>query len=125
MARAKRSKAVRKAPVKSRSFGQIKSTALGAVNTLISQGAALQEASRNLALAKAREARASVAARADEARSRTVDAMSHLERVFERRVSKAMSRLGVPSSADVRALSRQVAQLQASVDQLRRARARA
>jgi len=51
--------------------------------------------------------------------------VTHLEKVFEARVGAAMGRLGVPSARDVRALSRQVAQLQQSVDQLRRARARA
>jgi polyhydroxyalkanoate synthesis regulator phasin len=59
------------------------------------------------------------------ARARTVEAVTHLERVFERRVSRAISKLGVPTSGDVRALSRQVAQLQASVEKLHRARARA
>jgi polyhydroxyalkanoate synthesis regulator phasin len=45
--------------------------------------------------------------------------------VFENRVQNAISKLGVPTARDVRALSRQVAQLQQSVDQLRRSRARA
>jgi poly(hydroxyalkanoate) granule-associated protein len=66
-----------------------------------------------------------VGARADEARSRTAAAVSQLETVFERRVSQAMSRLGVPSARDVRNLSQQVEQLQKSVQQLRRSRARA
>ena len=67
----------------------------------------------------------SVAPRAVEARTRTVDAVTHLERVFEQRVSKAISKLGVPTTKDVKALSRQVAQLQASVERLSRSRARA
>jgi hypothetical protein len=36
-----------------------------------------------------------------------------------------MSKLGVPTAKDVRALSRQVSQLQASVERLNRSRARA
>jgi poly(hydroxyalkanoate) granule-associated protein len=113
-------------------LNQIKTNAIGAVNTLIKQGTTLQAKSRKLAIAKLKEARAAmqgardvVSARADEARSRTVDAVSALEKVFETRVSKAISKLGVPTTRDVRALSRQVAQLQQSVDQLRRGRARA
>ena len=59
-----------------------------------------------------------------QARSRTADAVSRIERVFEDRVTGVISRLGVPTARDVKALSRQVAHLQQSVDQLRRARAR-
>lgn len=86
----------------------------------------------NLALATARQARAAVlhakenvAARADGARSRASEAVSLLEKVFEERVQGAISRLGVPTAHDVRALSQQVARLQQSVDRLRRSRARA
>lgn len=106
--------------------------ALGTVEMMVKQGAALQAKGRKLAVATAKEARAAVnqagrtvSAKAEEARSRTMDAVSHLEKVFENRVHSAISRLGVPTARDVRALSRQVAQLQQSVDQLRRARARA
>ena len=80
---------------------------------------------RSDALATARAARSAVIARAAEARATTRQAVSRLERVFEQRVSRAMAVLGVPSARDVRALSRQVAELQQSVDKLRRARARA
>ena len=106
--------------------------ALGTVEMMVKQGAALQAKGRKLAVAKAKEARAAVnqagrtvSAKAEEARSRTMDAVSQLEKVFENRVHSAISKLGVPTARDVRALSRQVAQLQQSVDQLRRARARA
>jgi poly(hydroxyalkanoate) granule-associated protein len=100
-------------------------TAVGAFDALVKQGAALEARSRRAALAKAGKAREAACARAEEARTRTVEAVSHLEKVFEQRVSRAISKLGVPTARDVRALSRQVAQLQASVDQLNRARARA
>ena len=60
-----------------------------------------------------------------EALATTRRAVSSLERVFEQRVARAIAVLGVPSRRDVHALSQQVAQLQQSVDKLRRARARA
>ena len=116
---------VRKPASVATQFNRVKNAAIGTVTTLIEQGAALQAKGRKLAIAKAKAARLAVANGADEARTRTVDAVSHLEKVFEQRVSKAIARLGVPTSRDVRALSRQVAELQASVNQLRRARARA
>ena len=110
----------------------LRNNALGAVDKIVKQGAELQARGRKLAVAKAKEARAAVlearetvTARADAARVRTMDAVSQLEKVFENRVQNAISKLGVPTARDVRALSRQVAQLQQSVDQLRRARARA
>jgi poly(hydroxyalkanoate) granule-associated protein len=80
---------------------------------------------RRLALGTAAEARKAALAQAGMARNRTLEAVTHLEKVFEQRVSRAITRLGVPSSRDVRALSRQVAELQASVERLKRSRARA
>ena len=115
----------RKATNAAGKLSRLKASALSTVNALLKQGAALQQKSRKLVIAKAYEAREAVSARADEARTRTVDAVSHLEKVFEGRVSKVISKLGVPTSRDVRAISRQVTQLQLSVEQLRRARARA
>lgn len=103
----------------------VRESAAGAFDALVKQGAALEARSRRAALARAEKAREAACARAEEARTRTVEAVSHLEKVFESRVSKAISKLGVPTARDVRALSRQVAQLQASVEKLHRARARA
>ena len=110
----------------------LRKNALGAVDKIVKQGTSLQAKGRKLAVVKAKEARAavmeareSVTARADAARVRTLDAVSQLEKVFGNRVQNAISKLGVPTARDVRALSRQVAQLQQSVDQLRRSRARA
>ena len=132
-ARTKRTtRTARKATSPAGRIEQIRANALGAVDKIVKQGTAHQAKARKLAVAKAKEARAAVidardtvTARADEARTRTMDAVSQLERVFENRVQNAISKLGVPTARDVRALSRQVAQLQQSVDQLRRSRARA
>lgn len=103
----------------------MRQTAMGAFDALVKQGAALEARSRRAALAKAGKARDVACARAGEARAKTVEAVSHLERIFEQRVSRAISKLGVPTAKDVRALSRQVAQLQTSVEKLHRSRVRA
>jgi poly(hydroxyalkanoate) granule-associated protein len=103
----------------------VRQTAVGAFDALVKQGAALEARSRKMAFAKAEKARDAACATAEEARARTVEAVTHLERVFEHRVSRVISKLGVPTVRDVRALSRQVAQLQASVEKLHRSRARA
>jgi poly(hydroxyalkanoate) granule-associated protein len=133
--RTKRKAAPRKVHARAtpaRKLEALRKDALGTVDKIVKQGNALQAKGRKYAFARAKEARGfmdeareTVAAKAEEARSRTMDAVSHLEKVFENRVQGAISKLGVPTARDVRALSRQVAQLQQSVDQLRRARARA
>ena len=115
----------RKAATVAGKLNSIKVAALSTVSSLLKQGAALQQKGRKLVIAKSHEARQAVSAGAAEARTRTADAVSRFEKAFEGRVSRAISKLGVPTSRDVRALSRQVTQLQLSVDQLRRSRARA
>jgi len=132
-ARTKRTvRTTRKATAAVGTLAALRKNALGAVDKIVKQGTQLQAKGRKLAAAKAKEARAAVmearetvTSRADAARVRTLDAVSQLEKVFQNRVQGAISKLGVPTARDVRALSRQVAQLQQSVDQLRRARARA
>jgi len=68
-------------------------------------------------------AKETVIARTSVARGRAGKVVSSLEKVFEQRVSGVISRLGVPTAKEVRDLSRQVSQLKASVERLRRARA--
>ena len=101
------------------------STASTALKSLVERGYALRNEGRKLAVARTRQVRNAVIARADEVRSATAGAVSKFERVFQDRVTGVISKLGIPTARDVRALSRQVAVLQQSVDQLRRIRARA
>jgi poly(hydroxyalkanoate) granule-associated protein len=79
----------------------------------------------NAAIAGVEAARETAAVRLEDARSRTVQAVNQLEKAFESRVTRAMSRLGVPTAREVRALAREVASLKASVLRLSRTRARA
>ena len=77
------------------------------------------------AIAGVEAARETAAVRVEEARTKAIETVSQLERAFEARVTRAMSRLGVPTAREVRALSREVASLKASVQRLTRSRARA
>jgi poly(hydroxyalkanoate) granule-associated protein len=77
------------------------------------------------ALATVEAARENAVVRVGQARANATQAVSKLERAFEVRVSRAMNRLGVPSTREVRALAREVASLRASVQRLARTRARA
>lgn len=110
----------------------VRQSAVGAFDALVKQGSTSRKAAiaqvlkvRKAALARARKAGKVAVQQANSAKARTVEVVSHLENVFEQRISRAISKLGVPTAKDVRALSRQVAQLQTSVDGLRRSRARA
>ena len=123
MARTKRTtRTPRKAP---RTLERIKAVAIARAQALAKQGTMITTRGRKLALAKAREARAALDNGALVARSRAAQAVGRFESVFEDRVGRAIGKLGIPTARDVRALSRQVAHLQQSVDQLRRSRARA
>lgn len=129
MARTKRTKTTtrtrRNAATPAERITRAKTRAFAAVGNLVDHGHALRRKGRSLAVAAAQEMLDTVSARAEVARERTAGAVTKLEKVFERRVGQVISRLGVPSNKDVRALSRQVAQLQQSVERLRRTRARA
>lgn len=130
MARTKRTTRTTRAPRKTASspvktLQAARANATSALQTLIQRGNALRTEGRKLAVATTREARKAVMVRAEEARSMTAGAVSKFERVFQDRVTGVISKLGIPTARDVRALSRQVAALQQSVDQLRRVRARA
>ena len=103
----------------------VRTTRATALKSFVQRGYALREEGRKLAIARTRQARNAIAARAEEVRSATAGAVSKFERVFQDRVTGVISKLGIPTARDVRALSRQVAVLQQSVDQLRRIRARA
>jgi poly(hydroxyalkanoate) granule-associated protein len=123
MARTKRTTRTNRKPA--RALDRVKAVAVAQAKVIARQGAALRAKGRKIALAKAGEARAAIAAGAEQARSRATEIVTRFEKAFEDRVGRAIGKMGVPTARDVRALSRQVAHLQQSVDQLRRTRARA
>jgi poly(hydroxyalkanoate) granule-associated protein len=130
MARTKRTIRTARAPRKTvarpvKALQALRANATATLGTLMQRGEALRKEGRKLAIATTRDARKAVMNRADEARSAAVGAVTSFERVFQDRVTRVVSSLGIPTARDVRALSRQVAVLQQSVDQLRRVRARA
>ena len=78
---------------------------------------------RNAALVKAGAVRDTVMERVGEARVGATGVMTPLARAFEKRLSQAAARLGIPTATEVRVLARQVAELEARVAKLRRVRA--
>jgi poly(hydroxyalkanoate) granule-associated protein len=78
---------------------------------------------KNAAIVKVEALRDTAMERAGVARAKGAAVLTQLERAFQQRVSKAAARLGVPTAREVRALARQVAELEARIAKLRRARA--
>lgn len=116
----------RKAPTNTlqdavKAIGSAKKSARSAFNATVAKAGE----ARDMAMATVRKAQRVATAEVNMAKAKTVEAVNTLEKVFETRVSRAIGKLGVPTSKDLRALSRQVTQLQASVDRLRRSRSRA
>lgn len=66
-----------------------------------------------------------VRARIGQVRGRTSEALDNLERMFQVRVHRALSQLGVPSSEEIEALSKRVDALNTSIGKLARARSHA
>ena len=134
MARTTRTTRTKKSPAHAldnaaKAIDNAKTSARKAFDTLVkrTRKATMARATeaRDVAMATVRKARRVATAEMNNARARTAEAVTTLEKVFETRVSRAIAKLGVPTTRDVRALSRQVAELQANVERLRRSRTRA
>ena len=78
---------------------------------------------KNAALAKVEMVRDSAIEQAGVARAKATATFTQLEKAFQQRIAKAAARMGVPTAKEVRALARQVAELEARVAKLRRVRA--
>ncbi len=85
---------------------------------LVRDGLSMEKKARKETGTRVNEVREAVEGTVEQVQARANASWDKLERVFEDRVAKALSGLGVPSSDDVKALSRRIADLQASVDQL-------
>jgi len=78
---------------------------------------------RKAAMSKVAALRAGAIEGAGIARAKAAATLTQLDKAFQQRVAKAAARIGVPTAKEVRALARQVAELEARVAKLRRARA--
>lgn len=83
-------------------------------DTLVKEGSGFENATRKLATGRVDAVRDAVEERVGSVRERAVDTWDRLEKVFEERVQRALTRLGVPGREDL-------AELSARVDELTRA----
>ncbi|TAG82477.1 MAG: poly granule associated protein [Betaproteobacteria bacterium] len=85
---------------------------------LVKEGAGLQKKVRKFADSQVADVTNEVSGKITEATSKAAGAWDRLETVFEERVGRAVSRLGVPSKADIAALTARVEELTKQVNKL-------
>jgi len=79
---------------------------------LVKEGTSIQRKTQAAAEEKISEATSKMASMATDISSRASGQWDKLENIFEERVSKALNKLGVPSSRDIDALEARIAQLE-------------
>jgi poly(hydroxyalkanoate) granule-associated protein len=86
--------------------------------TLVKEGMNLQKKTQGIAEDKISEVTGKMSAMAGTVTAKAGQNWDKLETIFEQRTAKAMSKLGVPTAADVQALSKRVDELAAAVAKL-------
>jgi len=86
--------------------------------TLVREGMTLEQRTRQMATGKLDVARDAVETTVSSVRERAQDTWDKLEKVFEERVSRSLTRLGVPGRAEMQALLERVEELNAQVRRL-------
>ncbi len=93
---------------------------------LISEGARVHNRTRDAAEKMARAwlggVQSRINTRLGEVQGTAADALNNLEKIFQTRVHRALTQLGVPSAEEVAALSRRVDALNTGIDKLSRSR---
>ncbi len=88
---------------------------------LVKEGGLLEQSTRKLAGHRVEAVRDVVEERVGQVRERAADTWDRLEKVFEDRVQRALTRLGVPTRDELAALSQRVEQLVAELRKINRA----
>ncbi|MEJ7745183.1 MAG: phasin family protein [Luteimonas sp.] len=101
-------------------FGRAQAEGTKLFDVLVKEGMTLEQSARKLAGGRAEAVRDAVENRVSQTRERAVDTWDKLENVFEDRVQRALTKLGVPGRDDLNALMDRVDTLNA---QLRRVNA--
>ena len=86
--------------------------------SLVKEGVALESKSRKFASGKVNDVRNAVEDQVGKVKERATDTWDKLEAVFETRVSRALSRLGVPGREEMEALVERVEELNRTVRKL-------
>ena len=106
-------------------FGRAQEEGTRLFETLVREGSTLESKTRRMATGKVDAVRDAVENRVGAVKERAADTWDRLEKVFEDRVQRALTRLGVPGRDDLRELSARVDALNAELRNLRANRASA
>lgn len=85
---------------------------------LVREGVSLEQKTRKVTAGKANEARGVVEAAVGQVKERSQETWDKLEKVFESRVSRALNRLGIPGSSELKALTTRVEELAREINKL-------
>jgi len=99
-------------------FSQAKQEGAKLFETLVKQGEQMQDKTRKMATETAAAARGAATAKAKEMQQMAGGTWDKLEQVFEDRVARALSKLGVYTQNDVQRLAARVDELAAAVNKL-------
>ena len=99
-------------------FSQAKQEGAKLFETLVQQGQGLQDRTKQAAAETAAVARDAATAKAKEMQQMAGGTWDKLEQVFEDRVARALSKLGVYTQNDVQQLAKRVDELAAAVNKL-------
>jgi poly(hydroxyalkanoate) granule-associated protein len=86
--------------------------------TLVKEGSTLEQKTRRMATGKVDAVRDAVENRVGAVKERAADTWDRLEKVFEDRVQRALTRLGVPGREDLQSLIQRVDSLNAELRKL-------
>lgn len=92
-------------------FSRAQGEGKGLFETLLKEGASFEQKTRSFATDKVEEVRDAVENTVGQVKERAADTWDRLENVFESRVSKALSKLGVPGRDEMEALVARVEEL--------------
>lgn len=104
-------------------FGRAQEEGTRLFETLVREGSSLESKTRRMATGRVDAVRDAVENRVGAVKERAADTWDRLEKVFEDRVQRALTRLGVPGRDDLRELSARVDALNAELRNLRGGRA--
>jgi poly(hydroxyalkanoate) granule-associated protein len=106
-------------------FAKTQQGGMKVFETLVKQGQTVEQKTRAAAAQTAEAARGAASAKAKEMQAIAGDTWDKLEQVFEKRVERALGRLGVYSAADLKRLTERVDALSQAVNALLKAQGKA
>lgn len=93
--------------------------------TLVAEGEKVEHKTRTETDSKVDDVRSSVSSTVENVQKSATESWDKLETIFEDRVARALGRIGVPTSEDIKQLSKRVEALHDEVDALQKAQTRA